>query len=167
MIDADSDGKIFGEEMNDYVRSRAAPDATSCRVNIYDMGSGFFQALDHNSDGRISVREMRDLNQSLLAMQRDAQPGVTLEEPTPRFHIEFVRGTFQMFGPADQVVSQTPSFHTRVAAGPIWFQRMDRNNDGDLAWDEFLGHREDFYRLDADRDNLIDPLEAEKAVSDD
>jgi hypothetical protein len=40
---------------------------------------------------------------------------------------------------------------------------MDRNNDGDLTWNEFLGHREDFHRLDADGDQLIDPTEAAAA----
>ena len=60
-------------------------------------------------------------------------------------------------------VSQLPAFNRGLPAGPIWFQRMDRNNDGDLTWQEFLGHREDFYALDADRDGLIDPEEAEQA----
>jgi hypothetical protein len=49
------------------------------------------------------------------------------------------------------------------AVGPIWFQRWDRNNDGDITWREFLGPRDAFEQLDADRDDLIDPKEAEAA----
>jgi hypothetical protein len=40
---------------------------------------------------------------------------------------------------------------------------MDRNNDGDLTWKEFLGPRHVFDQLDTDHDGLIDPQEAEKA----
>jgi hypothetical protein len=40
---------------------------------------------------------------------------------------------------------------------------MDRNNDGDLIFDEFLGPLWVFDELDADRDELLDPQEAAKA----
>jgi hypothetical protein len=41
---------------------------------------------------------------------------------------------------------------------------MDRNNDGDLTWKEFLGPRYVFEELDTDHDGLIDAKEAEKAT---
>jgi hypothetical protein len=40
---------------------------------------------------------------------------------------------------------------------------MDRNQDGDVSWKEFLGPRRAFEELDTDHDGLIDPKEAEKA----
>jgi len=49
--------------------------------------------------------------------------------------------------------------------GPIWFQRWDRNNDGDITWREFLGPRDAFEQLDVDHDELIDPVEAEAATA--
>jgi Ca2+-binding EF-hand superfamily protein len=162
-IDADGDGKIFGEEMERYVTVRGEPAAASCRVNLYDTGHGFFQSLDANGDGRISQRERRGMQKTLENMDRDRRPGLTAREPVRHFHLELVRGSFQLFGPADQMVSQTPSFDERAPVGPIWFQRMDRNNDGDLTWNEFFGDKEWFHRLDADRDGLIDPQEAAKA----
>jgi hypothetical protein len=79
------------------------------------------------------------------------------------FHIEFVRGGYQLFGASEQLVSQTPAFQRRTPTGPIWFQRMDRNNDGDLVWNEFFGSLELFHELDADHDGLLDPQEAAKA----
>lgn len=165
-IDADGDGKVFSQELESYVRVCGEPAAMTCRLNVHDTGSGFYQRLDVNSDGRISERELRTMEQSLSKLNRDEQPGVSLEEPTRHFHVEFVRGGYRLFGPTETVRTQLPSFQRGARAGPVWFQRMDRNNDGDLTWEEFLGHREDFYRLDADQDGLVDPYEAEQAGTD-
>ncbi len=165
LIDVDGDGKLFAEEMKHYVRARGEPAATTCRMNVYDTGNGFFMALDGNADGRVSVREMRQAAAALAQLDRDGSPGVAQNEPVRHFHIEFVRGSYQLFGPSEQLVSQTPAFQQRRPTGPIWFQRMDRNNDGDLTWNEFFGPREVFHKLDADSDGLIDPQEAVKAKS--
>jgi hypothetical protein len=77
--------------------------------------------------------------------------------------VEFVRRSYKLFGASEELVAQTPAFQQRKPTGPIWFQRMDRNNDGDLTWNEFLGPREVFHKLDGDNDSLIDPQEAAKA----
>ena len=50
-----------------------------------------------------------------------------------------------------------------AAAGPHWFQKMDRNHDGDLSPREFLFPRDTFRRLDANGDGLIDAAEARGA----
>jgi Ca2+-binding EF-hand superfamily protein len=163
LIDGDGDEKIFGEEMKEYVKTRSEPAATTCRMNVYDTGNGFFMAVDGNADGRVSQREMRQAAQSLAQLDRDGAAGIAENEPMRHFHIEFVRGAYQLFGPSEQLVAQTPAFQQRRPSGPIWFQRMDRNNDGDLTWNEFLGPREVFHRLDGDADALVDPQEAARA----
>jgi hypothetical protein len=43
---------------------------------------------------------------------------------------------------------------------PDWFRKMDVTGDGDVSFQEFLGTRADFNRIDADGDGLIDPQEA-------
>lgn len=165
LMDADGDDKLFADEMQQYVRARAEPAATTCRMNLYDTGNGFFMALDANADGRVSVREMRHAPSGLSQLDRDGRAGIREDEPVRHFHVEFVRGSYQLFGPSEQLEAQTPAFQQRRPTGPIWFQRMDRNNDGDLTWSEFLGPREVFYRLDADADGLVDPQEAAAAQS--
>jgi hypothetical protein len=159
-IDFDGDDKIFGEEMEEYVRVRSEPAATTCRVNIYDTGHGFFMALDSNGDGRIGVRERRESARSLALLDRDGESGVSMREPVRHFHVEFVRGSYRMYGSMNESAAETPAFQQRSESGPIWFRRMDRNGDGDLVWSEFLGPRDIFHQLDADHDGLIDPLEA-------
>ena len=52
-----------------------------------------------------------------------------------------------------------------VEVGPDWFQKMDRNHDGDVSRREFLGPRDQFDRLDRDNDGLIDPDEARAAAA--
>lgn len=163
LMDADGDDKVFADEMKEYVRVRAEPAASTCKVNLYDTGNGFFMALDANADGRVSERERRQAAASLAQLDRDGQAGIGQAEPVRHFHIEFVRGSFQLFGPSEQLVAQAPAFQQRTPTGPVWFQRMDRNNDGDLIWNEFLGYVETFHDLDADHDGLLDPNEAGKA----
>jgi hypothetical protein len=163
LMDADGDDKVFADEMKHYVRARSEPVAATCRVNVYDTGYGFFMALDGNADGRVSERERRKAAAALAQLDRDGHVGVGQNEPVRHFHVEFVRGSYQLFGPSEELISQTPAFQKRMLTGPIWFQRMDRNNDGDLTWNEFLGPREVFHKLDANGDDLIDPTEAAKA----
>jgi len=162
LIDADGDEKIFADEMREYVRALSEPATTTCRVNVHDAGNGFFLALDTNADGRISERERRGAAKSLAALDRDGSVGIRQTEPARHFHIEFVRGGYQLFGPIDLPAVQTTGFQRRQLTGPVWFQRMDRNNDGDLIWNEFLGPRWVFDQLDADGDELLDPQEAAK-----
>lgn len=161
-IDADGDGKLFGEELREYVVARTEPVALSCQVNLYDVGHGFFQVLDANGDGRVSIRELRGMEQALVSLARGG-PAVRPEDSGRHYRLELVRGSFQLFGRSERMVSQSNGFLRPPSLGPIWFQRMDRNGDGDLTWREFLGPREVFHQLDADHDGLIDPVEAMKA----
>jgi hypothetical protein len=163
LMDGDADDKVFVDEMKAYVTARAEPAASTCRVNVYDTGNGFFMALDGNADGRVSEREKRKASQALAQLDRDGKPGIGEKEPTRHFHIEFSRGSYQLFGASEQLVALSPAFQQRTPTGPIWFQRMDRNNDGDLIFDEFLGPLWVFDELDVDRDELLDPQEASKA----
>lgn len=162
-IDADGDGKIFGEEMKAFIRSRGEPVATTCQVTAFDDGAGFFATLDANGDRRISMREMRYADKTLLTMQQDKEPGLGEKEPARRYRIEFERGVFNPFGTnARQMMDpQAAAAATKPRqVGPSWFNRWDRNNDGDITWREFLGPTDAFQQLDTDGDGLIDPKEA-------
>ncbi len=164
-IDTDGDGKIFWPEMEAYVRSRAEVAATRCDIVLYDLGHGFFEALDRNHDGRIGLREMRQASETLRGLLREGQAVLRPNDPPRRLHLEVVRGSFQLFGTGGMGESTVPKIvaQARAPVGPLWFQRMDRNQDGDLTWKEFLGPRRVFEELDTDHDGLIDAKEAEKA----
>lgn len=169
-MDRDGDEKVFADEATSYVTTVCEPAGYTCNVNLYDTGQGFFQMMDSNGDGRISIRELRTIDQSLR--ENANGPGETIipGDSGRHYHVEFVRGSYQLFGEPERMVAQGTTFIERPAVGPVWFQRMDRNSDGDLTYisetsygAEFLGPREAFHRLDADGDGLIDAKEAERA----
>jgi Ca2+-binding EF-hand superfamily protein len=164
-IDTDGDDKIFWPEMEAYVRSRAEVAATRCDIVLYDLGHGFFEALDRNHDGRLGLRELRLASDTLRGLRKPDQTVLRPTDPPRRLHLEVVRGSFQLFGTGGMGESTVPRIvaQPRAPVGPLWFQRMDRNLDGDLTWKEFLGPRRVFEELDTDHDGLIDPKEAEKA----
>ncbi len=164
VIDTDGDGKIFWPEMEQYVRSRAAAAATRCDIVLHDLGHGFFESLDLNHDGRLGVREIRAAADTLRSLRKPGESALRPTDPPHRLHLEVIRGSFQLFGSGvgESTVPRIVAL-PRTPVGPIWFQRMDRNNDGDLTWKEFLGPRAVFDALDTDHDGLIDAKEAEKA----
>ena len=130
-------------------------------MTLFDTGNGFFQILDRNSDGRISIRELRSSEQNLVAVS-DSQQTINPSRMTKSFRIEIQRGGVGLFGRVDRSETEVPTALLQPPVGPMWFQRMDRNSDGDLVWDEFLGPREVFHRLDRDQDGLLSAKEAEE-----
>jgi Ca2+-binding EF-hand superfamily protein len=165
-IDTDGNDMIFWDEMEAYVRSRAEASATRCDIVLHDLGHGFFEALDRNHDGRIGLREIRAASETLRALRKPGQTVLRATDPSRRLHLEVIRGSFQLFGTGTAGESTVPrlTVQPRTPVGPLWFQRMDRNQDGDLTWKEFLGPRHVFEELDLNHDGLIDPEEAEKAA---
>lgn len=161
-MDKDGDDRVFAEEMLGYVNAYTEPASTSCQMTMFDMGSGYFQMLDKNADGRISIRELRRIEDSLLQARNDGDT-INPSRATKSFRIEIQRGGVSLFGRVDRPEAETPAALLKPPTGPIWFQRMDRNADGDLTWDEFLGPRQVFHELDKDQDDLIDQTEAEAA----
>jgi len=164
-MDADGDDRVFAEEMLSYVKAYTAPASTSCQVTLFDTGNGYFQMLDANGDGRISIRELRKSEDSLVKIGDKSQV-INPERMTKSFRIELQRGGIGLFGRVDRPEAESPAVLLQSPTGPMWFQRMDRNGDSDLVWDEFLGPREVFHRMDRDADGLIDVSEAERFEKD-
>lgn len=164
-MDADGDDRVFAEEMLSYVRAYTEPASTSCQVTLFDTGNGYFQILDTNGDGRISIRELRKTEDSLLKIGGENQV-INPSRMTKSFRIELQRGGIGLFGRVDRPAAEAPTVTLQAPTGPMWFQRMDRNGDSDLVWDEFLGPRDVFHRMDRDGDGLIDVSEADRFEKD-
>jgi hypothetical protein len=105
--------------------------------------------VDRNLDGRLSRRELAELPRRLAAITGESGR-IARDMVPPTLVLVLQHGPFRDSN--EQNIFEN--------AGPPWFVRADRNQDGDLDREEFLGSPEDFQRLDANSDGWIDLDEA-------
>jgi Ca2+-binding EF-hand superfamily protein len=171
LMDLDGDGKLTEKEMLAYLDQmhelRAKVVAGYATLSVVDQGYQLFDLLDTNGDGRLGVREMRQAVSLLARLDRNGDGFLSKDEIPHSYVATFVRGPVDstplprfmaMGGPAQpSVPSAAP------VRGPLWFRKMDRNQDGDVSRREFVGTDEQFAQIDTDGDGLISVEEAERA----
>jgi Ca2+-binding EF-hand superfamily protein len=161
----DDNDKLTAKELDAFVDIASSAMGCQMAVTFTDNGQGLFDMLDTNSDGRLSIREMRNAWNRLSMHARDG--GITRAE-IPRQYLLAVgaagnpngrQGVMDANGRINQPPPRTPA----AQRGPLWFRKMDLNGDGDVSEREFLGSKEDFRRINTSGDGLISVEEAEKA----
>jgi Ca2+-binding EF-hand superfamily protein len=167
-LDADGDGKLFEKELVaaldglDGLVENAAHGMAA--VNVTETGRGLFGLIDTDGDGRLSVRELRAMTKLVKRFDADKDGFLLPGEIPRRFQATFSHGTNVDNGPRQVAFRPGNMMGTpRPPVGPLWFQKMDRNRDGDVSRREFLGTDEEFRKLDTDGDGLISPQEAKAA----
>ncbi len=170
VLDRDGDGKLYPRELDEYVAHQAAAARGRLTLTASDEGRAVFGMLDLDRDRQLGAREVLDTFARISACDLDGDGRVTPEEIPHHIQITLARGDLSRLvaqSPANAAVAQAVVVppRPRPTAGPAWFRRMDRNRDGDVSRREFLGSREQFERLDCDRDGLIAPAEADAARS--
>ena len=167
VIDRDGDGKIylkellaFGDRLSDAARGRLI-------VTTEDQGRAIFGILDLDRDRRLGAREVMRTVERVTSWDHDGDGRVSADEIPYHFQVSIARGRLSGLA-GEGVAAFVPQAMAAervvgTAVGPEWFQKMDRNHDGDVSRREFLGPREQFDRLDRDTDGLIDAEEARAA----
>ena len=134
-----------------------------------DQGRAIFGILDLDRDRRLGAREVMRTVDRVMSWDGDGDGRVSADEIPYHFQVTIARsGLPGLTGEGAATPAPRSMVATRAAgpaAGPDWFQKMDRNHDGDVSRREFLGPRDQFDRLDRDKDGLIDADEARAAVA--
>ena len=116
-----------------------------------------WEQFDANHDSRFGARDIRNVLKLLADCDTDADGEVSYDEAPFEMGIGVGRGAILnpvLVGSLPRQESSPP------VTAPTWFTRMDTNRDGDVTPREFLGTPEQFEKMDADHDGLIDRREA-------
>ncbi len=161
--DGNNDGRVYAKEIVASYTRMLAPQMSQIRARVTssNQGNSLFQALDQSGDQRLSLREMRTAAERLKAFDENKDGQITLTEIPVTLSVHFALGNASYtYARRAQGTGASP---TPKGSGPDWFTRMDRNGDGDLTLKEFIGSKEAFDKLDANRDGFIEPKEAKAA----
>ncbi|MGH7169423.1 MAG: hypothetical protein ACRELG_04000, partial [Gemmataceae bacterium] len=172
MLDRDGDNKLFEKEIVTYLDRMMDLQESALRscasLAVKDQGRGLFDLVDANSDGRLGVRELRQMVKLVAQLDRDGDRRIRRGEIPHKYRVDVRRGPSlgNQFAPP-QVIIRRMGMNNQSdlpdRAGPRWFQKMDRNHDGDVSRREFLGTDEKFHKIDRDGDGLISIEEAKRA----
>jgi Ca2+-binding EF-hand superfamily protein len=168
VIDRDGDGNIYLRELMEFVGRQQMAARLRLVVTTIDQGRAIFGIADLDRDRRLGAREVMRAIDRVMSWDSDGDGRVTPDEIPYHFQVNVARGglpglTGEGMGAVVQRARSMGEGQAARAAGPEWFQKMDRNHDRDVSRREFLGPRDEFDRLDRDKDGLIDADEARAA----
>ena len=144
--DRNGDQRLAKTEWERYLALRER--LVTTQTTILDHGRGLWEALDGDSDGGLSVRELRGTWSRLAALGCLSDGTLDAKKLPQSIRMIASRGH-------PQSLLRMP-----VRSGPEWFLAMDRNRNGDVSRREFIGTDDAFSKLDADHDGLISNTEA-------
>ncbi len=163
-VDADRDSMLTRDELRKHVQESAALSQAALVLTVSDEAKTLFEILDKDQDFRLGPREFASASSAIGDYDRDRDGRIATAELRKRFGFEISAARPQFLNDPftnPNMMQQARQGRVRPAtSGPTWFRKMDRNQDGDLTWREFLGQRTDFSRIDANQDGLIDLNEA-------
>ncbi len=160
-MDVDGNAKVFENEMLEYVDERIATAAARTALSVIDQGHNLFDILDGNGDGRLGEREFDSAVKRIGLWDTDSDEHIELSEIPQQYRLVITNESPGLAGSnAGAAQARRTANAVPQADGPAWFQKMDRNRDNDVSRREFLGSADDFEKLDADDNGLIDVKEA-------
>jgi Ca2+-binding EF-hand superfamily protein len=160
-VDFDNDGRIAKHEFDRFLALQQSVIDTALAVASRVQTPNLFQLLDGDGDERLSLRELRTAIDRLRVLEDGSPEFVTRAALRPSAQVSFTKNltpSTKVFATGGLATSPTA---TPPQSRPLWFQKMDRNNDGDVSRREFLGTLERFHEIDRDHDGLISLQEIE------
>jgi len=161
-LDADKNGKLYLDEITDYMKPRLAVAHHRVELSIVEQGRTLFDILDSDRDGRLAHREVRGVADKLALWDKDGDGQLAETEIPLQFRMVAAEGSLANLDVSRQdpaAINQRGRSESRPT-GPVWFRKMDRNSDGEISRREFLGDLDLFDKLDLNHDGAIELPEA-------
>ena len=163
-MDRNGDGKLFEQEMLDAARLQVVEAHSRAQLDVRTTGRQLFEFIDLDGDARLSAREKRDFAGRLDSWDRNGDGKINRDEVPEYYRIDVRLGRVAMNPFMFIAGSRSAPNQSSVEKMPDWFVRLDRNRDGDVSKNEFIGPVRIFQSMDADQDGLIDSEEALSAI---
>ena len=150
------------ERMTDNIARESGQVAIGAIVDGYPLLS----LLDSDADHQLSQREMQAVRSCLARLDRNKDGVLSMKEVPTLIRLVVTKGphAHRVLCSPRSVVSEGVT--KTLQAAPVWFLGMDKNKDGDVSRDEFLGTDEQFQKLDTNADDWISGEEASESRKD-
>jgi Ca2+-binding EF-hand superfamily protein len=163
LIDRNNDDKITEDELKAFFDVHAKGASAFVTLSQGDHGRGLFELLDTDRDNRLSPRELKNAWKTLAPWDTDGDGCIARSEVPRQFQLTLSQGRPVVNARFAESANRGAPTVNKARSGPLWFRKMDRNADGLVSRNEFLGSDEDFDKIDTDHDGFIDEKEAEAA----
>jgi Ca2+-binding EF-hand superfamily protein len=166
-IDADHNGMIFEKEWLAYMTLYQIVTDNRITLTIGTKATDPFAQFDTNGDGRLTHGEWLRAMEAVRKWDINHDGEITPDELPRRlvgtFHLGIMRAATNSPAMYERKKPAAPADSSPADSSPAWFQKMDRNRDGEVSLREFLGPISVFRRLDTNHDGYLDANEARAA----
>jgi Ca2+-binding EF-hand superfamily protein len=146
-----------------YLRLRDTLAESRLSLTVAAEWANLIAQFDANHDGRLNRTEFGRALAAIAAWDRNHDGFVTPDEVPKTLVGTFHIGTLRAVSARRPRSSRMKEPEQPPSEGPVWFQKMDRDHDGEVSLREFLGPLSVFRRLDTNGDGRLDVHEAQSA----